>query len=593
MPARRQPRGGATRDSGADAAVMFGFGKTARDPLADARSAERWFAAQPAGDPLATHAELMSALGAIAERGRTRTPAMLEAVFRADALAQPVREALTAQYIEHASRSSRIEHQLWSALFDMSQAFLLAYAAFSNDVADHGQSGKWQSLLPGIIAREIVHLGLEAKIRLYRYEQWIPAKWTELHSLFSLACSRRIERQAVGADGGRTSTIEHAYLTVLVLQLMNAGNLTAKHLEWVAGELDEWCAPLRLSLEPSSVSSFYVDLGSREGLKRRTPAPLEGRVLFLDTRPLHAMLMQNVVMIEQKIRHQPLSDRTPRRSEQLALLTKLASQVDPEFRPFARRGERTAAVGMVDAIVGFQKIAGYLHEEERDPLPRVDPGKSFGGTMELAVFGHARNEDDRRRELARRRLSTWGASGGPWEVKDVSQTGFRLVAPMSAASAVTLNTLAAIRPYGHAFWTLGIVRRMKRLTTDRAEIGLQVIANTLIGVELCEQRRGNAESGYSVEGENSTLDGRTFPGLFLALRKREGETAVQSLIVPAVEYQPARRFRLNTPRQTVPIRFGRLIEQQPDWVWAAVEPLDLANTDVLSPATVAPGLKQA
>jgi len=568
---------------------MFGFGKTAKDPLADAKSAERWFAAQPAGDPLATHAELMSALGAIAERGRARSPAMLEAVFRADTLAQPLREALTAQYLEHATRSSRIEHQLWSALFDMTQAFLLAYAAFSHDVAEHAQSGKWQSLLPELIARQIVHLGFEAKIRLYRYEQWIPAKWAELHSLFSLACGRRIERQQVGDDGGRTSTIEHAFLTVLVLQLMNAGNLTAKHLEWVAGELDEWCAPLRLSLEPSSVSSFYVDLGSREGLKRRTPQPLEGRVLFLDTRPLHAMLMQNVVMIEQKIRHQPLSERTPRRSEQLALLTKLASQVDPEFRPFARRGERSAAAGVVDAIVGFAKIAGYLHEEERDPLPRIDPGKSFGGTMELAVFGHARNEDDRRRELARRRLATWGASGGPWDVKDISQTGFRLVAPMSAASAVTLNTLAAIRPYGHAFWTLGIVRRMRRLTSDRAEIGLQVIANTLIGVELCEQRRGDGGSGYSVEGENSTLDGRAFAGLFLALRKREGETAVQSLIVPAVEYQPARRFRLNTPRQTVPIRFGRLIEQQPDWVWAAVEPLELAGGDSLAPATIAPG----
>ena len=43
---------------------------------------------------------------------------------------------------------------------------------------------------------------------------------------------------------------------------MNAGNMTARHLEWVANELDEWCAPLRLSLEPSSVTSFYVDLGA-------------------------------------------------------------------------------------------------------------------------------------------------------------------------------------------------------------------------------------------------------------------------------------------------------------------------------------------
>jgi hypothetical protein len=570
---------------------MFGFSKTVRDPLADAKSAERWFAAQPAGDPLATHAELISALGAIADRGYARSPTSLEAVFRADELAQPLRESLTAQYIEHASRSSRIESQLWSSMFDLSQAFLLAYAAFSREVFDHAGSGKWQAELPALIQRQIVHLGLEAKIRLYRYEQWIPAKWAELHALFSLACARKLERQPVTDKGGRSSTTEHAYLTVLVLQLMNAGNLTARHLEWVAGELDEWCTPLRLTLEPSSVSSFYVDLGTREGLKRRTPAPLEGRVLFLDTRPLHAMLMQNVVVIEQKIRHQPLSDKTPRRSEQLGLLMKLAAQVDPEFRPFARRGERTAAVGVVDAIVGFAKISGYLHEEERDPLPRIDPGKSFGGTMEIAVFGHSRNEEERRRDLARRRLAAWGAAGGPWDVKDVSQTGFRLVAPMSAASVVTLNTLAAIRPYGHAFWTLGIVRRMRRLTSDRAEIGLQVIANTLVGVELVEQRKGGGgDADYSVEGEHSTLDGRTFHGLFLALRKREGENAVQSLIVPAIEYQPARRFRLNAPRSTVPIRFGRLIEQQPDWVWAAVEPLDISGSGDLSARTTMSGL---
>ena len=564
---------------------MFGFGKTVKDPLADERSAERWFAAQPGGDPLATHAELLGALGAAAERGRNRSISALEAVLRLDALAQGVRSALTAQYIEHATRSSRIEHQLWSALFDHSQAFLVAYAAFMQDLGEHAQSGKWQALLPLLIERQIVHMGLEAKVRLYRYEQWIPAKWAELHGLFSLACTRQIERRPVDADRGRASTIEHAYLTVLVLQLMNAGNLTARHLEWVAGELDEWCAPLRLTLEPTSVSSFYVDLGGREGLRRRAPAPLEGRVLFLDTRPLHAVLSQNIVTIEQKIRHQPLSDKTPRRTEQLTLLTKLAAQVDPEYRPFARRGERTAAVGVVDAIVGFAKISGYLREEEHAPLPKVDPGKSFGGTMELAVFGHVRNEEDRRRELARRRLSAFAPPGGPWDAKDVSQTGYRLVAPMSAAAQVTLNTLTAIRPHGHTFWALGIVRRMKRLTADRAEIGLQVIANTLVSVELIDQRR--VDTDYSVDGEAVSVGARSFNGLFLALRKKERENAVQSLIVPASEYQPARRFRLATSKTTTPIRFGRLIEQQPDWVWAAIEPQELSGGSG-SPNSIAP-----
>ncbi|HTR59902.1 MAG TPA: hypothetical protein VMM27_17110 [Casimicrobiaceae bacterium] len=553
---------------------MFGFSKNVRDPLADPKSAERWLASFPTNDPLTIHGELVAELGRIAEATARRSPQRLEAVFYLDHHCSGLRKSLTVQYIEHATRSSKIEHQLWSALFDLTQAFLVAYYAFAREVSHHAQSAKWQQLLPELLCRQIVHMGLDAKIRLYRYEQWIPAKWAELHALFTLACSRQNERaQLPRGAGGDTTTIEHEYLIALLLQLLNAGNMTARHLEWVAGELDEWCAPLRLSLEPSSVTSFYVDLGARDGLRRRTPAPLEGRVLFLDTRPLHSVLMQNVMMLEQKIKAQPLSDRTPKRTEQLGLLTKLASQVDPEFKPFARRGERTAAAGTVDAIVGFPKISGYLREEEQIPIPYVESGKSFGGTMELAVFGRTRNEADKRIELSRRRFAQFAAPGGPWEVKDVSQTGFRLLAPMSVANMVTLGTLAALRPHGQAPWTLGIVRRMKRMTADRAEIGLQVIANTIVGVDLIEQRKGGSDD-YSVDGEATTINGRTFHGLFLALRKREADSAVQSLVVPASEYQPAKRLKLMTSKTIQPIRFGRLLEQQPDWVWATVESAD-------------------
>jgi len=185
-----------------------------------------------------------------------------------------------------------------------------------------------------------------------------------------------------------------------------------------------------------------------------------------------------------------------------------------------------------------------------------------------------RNETDRRVELSRRRLAAFATPGGPWEVKDISQTGFRLLAPMSVANAVTLGTLAAIRPHGQMPWTLGIVRRMKRMTTDRAEIGLQVIANTLMGVDLIEQRK-NLDADYSVDGEATTINGRSFHGLFLALKKREADTSVQSLIVPAAEYQPTKRLKLLTTKSSNPIRFGRLLEQQPDWVWATVEPLEM------------------
>ena len=55
----------------------------------------------------------------------------------------------------------------------------------------------------------------------------------------------------------------------------------------------------------------------------------------------------------------------------MALMSKLASQVDPEFKPFARRGERTSAAGTVDAIVGFNKISALAGMSEMDIYNRT------------------------------------------------------------------------------------------------------------------------------------------------------------------------------------------------------------------------------
>ena len=205
---------------------------------------------------------------------------------------------------------------------------------------------------------------------------------------------------------------------------------------------------------------------------------------------------------------------------------------------------------------------------------------NFSDSIEIASFGRMRNEHARPQEEARRRLASYAGPGGAWEVRDVSRTGYRLVAPMVEINAVTLGTLVAMRSQGQALWTLGIVRRMKRLTTERAEIGLQIIANNLAGVELAEQKRG--DSGYLVHGETETVNERRFLGLFLSLRKRESETAIRTLIVPAGEYQAGKRLRMSVARSSHPIAFGRLLEQQPDWIWATVESLDNAHGEPLS-----------
>src|SRR4029453_15764589 len=122
-------------------------------------------------------------------------------------------------------------------------------------------NAKWRGMIPELICRHIVHLGRDAKVRLYRYETWIPGKWTDLNPPLAPATSMQIERQAVVLTIDRpATTIEHQYLMTLVLQLMDSGNMTAPQIEQLWEELDGWWASLRVSLSARAPNAFYLDL---------------------------------------------------------------------------------------------------------------------------------------------------------------------------------------------------------------------------------------------------------------------------------------------------------------------------------------------
>ena len=566
----RDPSRDATRT-----APMFKFRRRSHAPVRDARSAQRWLDALPFNDPLVVQREVMQALATASERTARRTPSVLAAVFRVDAQTTGLVRTLMTQYTEIANRSPKLEGQLWRALFDLTQGFLACYAAFAREIIDRVQHNRWQTLLAELIAREISHLGRDAKIRLYRCEPWIPAKWAELHAVFTRACSQQFERQPLLlAAGAGPTTIEREYLQLLLLEQADPGNMTPRQIEWVSSRLEEWCRPLRFTLEPQAAATFYVDLASSAGLKRRSVGPLEGRVLFVDARPLHALLLQNRTELEQALKSEPRSEKTASQREQLDLFVTLCSRLDPEFKPLARRGERIPASGAVDSLVGFNNIAGFLAEEKTLRATELDGSRSFANAMDLATFGRVRAaQPDTRDEIVRRRLAAFAAPGGPWEMKDMSVSGFKLLAPTSIATEVTLSMIVAVHRRGENSWALGIVRRMRRLSADNAEIGLQLIANTLMTANLIEQRKAR-DADYSVDGDYDPMAGRRFGALFLSYSRRAGEPAVQSLIIPPVEYQPSRRHTLQTPGSQRTIRYGRVLEQHHDWVWTVIEPLE-------------------
>jgi hypothetical protein len=79
------------------------------------------------------------------------------------------------------------------------------------------------------------------------------------------------------------------------------------------------------------------------------------------------------------------------------------------------------------------------------------------------------------------------------------------------------------------------------------------------------------EAGGETADETTAAPRRRFQGLLLSYEKDAGEPSVQSLLVPPVEYRPTRRYSLATPAGVRAVRFGRLLEQQADWIWTVIE----------------------
>ena len=206
---------------------------------------------------------------------------------------------------------------------------------------------------------------------------------------------------------------------------------------------------------------------------------------------------------------EPRSERTAQQREQLDLFVKLCSRIDPEFKPLARRGERIPASGAVDAIVGFDNISGFLCATTRRCAPtRIQLRPQLRATRWISRYSGARGSSPTRSdEVARRRLAAFAAPGGPWEMKDMSVSGFRLHRAdehrdRGHAQHARRRSIGAARTAG----SLGIVRRMRRLSADNAEIGLQLIANTL----------ASGRSDRAAQGARRRLLGRRRPGSAVA-----------------------------------------------------------------------------
>ncbi len=557
---------------------MFGFllpGRDDTDPLQSPRSAAAWLHDLPVLDVMERQQQVMQAFQGMRQAGKPVDLARVNAIGFLDAALGADRRQLIKQYVENFDASPSLADRLWQAIQELTQAFLYAYRAATDAAVDQQASPRWKPLLPALFARLIHFHGTDAKLRVFRFERWIPAKWMEVHELYQRAVGLGIDRTptvplSAGSNATRW-TVEQEYINVLLIHQLNTGNLAPAEIDWASAQLRAWSRRLALDANPRSPEGFYVRLTGRSGLVRRSGDESGSLLRYLDTTEL-AHQLESAIM---SLRRAELGGEgaSTINAQRVAILERVRPSVAPNLNAELRRDPRVAVEATAKVRVGLARICRGL-ATGTGPEPS-EPTDETDGTEHIEVF--AVNDGSRpRRQVHDERdsvLASLSAFSDPmWQVKDRSIAGLRIAASGGIGQSLALGSLVAVRQSDLGDWVVAVVRRLNKLSKDEVEAGLSVIAERVVPVSLAARREGGRELGMEVDGLDVSTMGARFEGLYLPPPSRpDRPLAVKTVIVPSSEYVDGRCVILATGRSIYTVALRTIMEQRADWTWCAIQ----------------------
>lgn len=557
---------------------MFGFltpqARDHTDPLQTPKTAAVWLHHLPSLDVIGRQRHVMRAFDGMRQSRKAADVNRVLAVEFLDAALGADRRQLIREYVENIDGSARLAERIWQAAHEMAQGFIFAYQTALEQALAQADTPRWKPLIPRLFSRLIHYYGTDAKLRVFRYERWIPAKWMELHQLCMRAIELGVERVPVALTsvGGSSAqwTVEQEYVFVLLIHQLNTGNLSPAAVDWACAQLRAWSRKLTLDAIPCSPEGFYVDLAGRGGLVRRAGNDSGSMLRYLDTTPLADQLERAI----HALRQAEMTDQGPAaqiNQQRVVILEKVRPAVSPNLNADLRRGARVPVAVAAKVRVGLDRICHDV--AAKDISGTAGNAPAHAEHIEVyAVTDGARTKREVANEHDTLAASISLFSDAMWRVKDRSVAGLRIAASGGIGQSLTLGALVAVRQSDVTDWVLGVVRRLNKVSNDEVEAGVSVIAERLVPVELYAKREAKEELGIIVDGVDASTMGARFRGLYLPPPSRPDKPlSVKTLIVPTSEFAEGRNVILTTDRSVYTVALRHLIEQRAEWSWAAFQ----------------------
>ena len=559
---------------------MFEFltspGKDSTDPLVTAKSVSGWLRQLPALDVVGRQQHVMRAFDGMRLSRKPVDPARVLALQFLDSALGADRRQLIKQYVENAETSPKLAERLWQAVHELTQGFSAAYQGALEEGLSQAANSRWKPLIPFLFTRFTHYAGTDAKLRVYRYERWIPARWADLHRTFLRATELGVERaptSLAGAGANATHwTLEQEYLYTLLVHQLNTGNMTPGEIDWACSQLRAWSRRLALDAVPRSPEGFFVDVAGRTGLQRRTGNDSGSMLRYLDTSPLADQIDRAVAALHGA----EATDRGPAapiNQQRVAILEKVRPAVAPSVLNDLRRDPRIACKVSARVRIGLARICRELAAKDA-----ADAAHEAGGAEQIEVYAVAdtprgkRPAPDEHDSLV---ASLASFSDPMWQVKDRSVAGLRIAASGGIGQSLALGGLVAVRQSDVSDFVLGVVRRLNKVSNEEVEAGVSIIAERFVPVTLHTRREPRGDLGFVVNGIEVATIGSRFDALYLPPPSRPDKPlAVKTLIVPTSEYSEGRSVILMTGRSIYTVAMRALVEQRAEWSWTTIQILE-------------------
>src|SRR5437762_4248670 len=372
---------------------MFGFltsgPKEIADPLVSVRAVTQWLRALPVQDVIGRQQLVLAAFESLRQPRKALDPSRVQAVLFVDAALGADRRQLIKQYVENADSGTQLSQRIWQAAFDLAQGYETAYQSILEEALLQSNNPRWKSLVPLLFARLIHYFGTDAKLRVFRFERWIPAKWVELHHVYMRAAELGIDRIPTMLGHGPNTTqwtVEQEYVYALLIHQLNTGNMTPAELDWAYAQIRSWSR--RLSLDPvaRSMEGFMVDVGGKTGLVRPLGNDAGLMLRYLDTTRVCDQLDRAVTALRRA--------ESPERSgvlsinqRRIAILEKIRPSVAPNLNSNLRRDARNACGVTARVRVGLARICHELASTNRKDAIVDEPARAeHAETEQIEVY---------------------------------------------------------------------------------------------------------------------------------------------------------------------------------------------------------------